>query len=126
MDVESWLFARPPWHLRIHRVQTKRRVMTVEGGSAIAREDPTPDTHPDPDTFEHLGLQGVRMQTRSDVTCIIDGSIAENNGVERKARLIAPEPNTNLMAPQTWVPQLTATLSWDLDVPHLGWCCSRQ
>jgi len=46
VEVDTWLLAHPPWHLRLHRVKTKRNVHTVEGGFAIPRRDTTPRLPP--------------------------------------------------------------------------------
>lgn len=104
--VETWLLARPPWHLRIHRISSARHVQTVEGGFALRRDDPTPGPALQPELTDRM----ARMVTAQDASCIIDVA-APFPGVTRRApRVVMPEPNTNVLVPRSWVPQLTATL----------------
>jgi len=107
IEVETWLLARAPWHLRVHRVVTGRRVDTIEGGFAIRRFDPTPGGHPDP----VLGEGGAGMVTQTDTSCIVDAAAGFDRPLVRRPRVIAADPNTNLIWPQTWVPQLTGALT---------------
>lgn len=107
VEVETWIFARPPWHLRLHRIRTKRPVRTVEGGFAIRRDDPTPGPNLQPDLTDSL----ARMVTAQDVSCIADVAPPLPGPVTRVPRVVAPEPNTNLLASRTWVPQLTCDLA---------------
>ncbi|WP_417522573.1 DUF2264 domain-containing protein [Marinovum sp.] len=106
VEVETWLLARAPWHLRLHRIVTARPVDTVEGGFALRRDDPTPGPALVPEATGTL----ARMVTAGDVSCIADVAAPLAGARARTPRVIAPEPNTNLIAPRTWVPQLTCAL----------------
>ncbi|MDO6729277.1 DUF2264 domain-containing protein [Marinovum sp. 2_MG-2023] len=106
VEVETWLLARPPGHLRIHRIHTKRRVQTVEGGFALRRDDPTPGPALQPDLSATL----ARITTATDMSSIVNLPLCLNGSEVRVPRVAAPEPNTNLLTPRTWVPQLTCTL----------------
>ncbi|WP_226781607.1 DUF2264 domain-containing protein [Oceaniglobus trochenteri] len=113
VEVETWLIARAPWHLRIHRIVTGREVETVEGGFAIRRYDPTPARNPEPAPIGPM----AGIATQSDMSCIVDGTAPFENPVSRTPRIITPEPNSNVIWPQSWVPQLTGTLTpgtWSL------------
>lgn len=97
VEVETWLVAAPPWHVRVHHVRTGRTLHTAEGGFALDR---TGDDPADP-RFEHstgpgealavyaAGLSGVRD---------LDG--------QREGRVVRAHPNTNLVAPRTVLPTL--------------------
>lgn len=106
VEVETWLIARAPWHLRIHRVSTGRHVRTVEGGFAVRRDDPTPGPALQPELTDKL----ARIVTAQDVACIANVPAPLREAIGRSPRVVAPEPNTNLVAPRTWVPQLTCSL----------------
>lgn len=106
VEVETWLLARAPWHLRFHRIKTHRRVHTVEGGFAICRDDPTPGPALQPDLADGL----ARMVTARDASIIADTCPPMPGPVARTPRVVSPEPNTNLITPRTWVPQLTCSL----------------
>lgn len=106
VEVETWLLARPPWHLRLHRIRTGRHVQTVEGGFAARRDDPTPG----PNLRPEITASVARMVTAQDVTCIADVAAPFPGSKARTPRVIAPEPNTNLLTSRTWVPQLVCAL----------------
>lgn len=98
VEVESWLLARAPWHLRLHRIVTDRQVDTCEGGFCIERDDKPPQvTHTD------KGL--ARVATNTDVSILQD-----LYDMPRTAHIRKADPNTNVLFPRTWVPQLSATL----------------
>lgn len=107
VDVETWLIAHPPWHLRIHRVVTKRAVMTREGGFAIGRFDTDPLVPPLPSTANH---GSAVASNASDMSIIEDAPPLTGNPIARQARVLAAMPNTNLIWPRTWVPQLSVDL----------------
>ncbi|WP_424927149.1 DUF2264 domain-containing protein [Amaricoccus tamworthensis] len=113
VEVETWLLARPPWHLRLHRIRTARRVQTVEGGFAVCRDDPTPGPALEPEVTDRL----ARIVTARDTSCVVDVAAPLPGQTHRLPRVVSPEPNTNVMHPRTWVPQLTVDLEpgkWSL------------
>ncbi len=94
VSVETWLIATPPYHVRVHRIQTDRALETAEGGFAIDRdEDGVVRTEAD---------SGFALVQRTDeISGIRDLSDDTRAGVAKAAL-----PNTSLMFPRTWVPQL--------------------
>lgn len=111
VDVETWLLAHPPWHLRIHRVRTKRRVQTIEGGFSIPRRDTDPSISALAPSLKG-GNPGTTtgFATATDLTNLMDVSAPIATPVKRDFRVFAASPNTNILFPRTWVPQLTASL----------------
>lgn len=92
--VETWLVPASPWHIRIHRISTPRKLHGTEGGFALALPED-----------ERLMRRGVSpgyaaIQTPTDCSAIADYSR------ERMARPWTALPNSNLIAAQTVVPQL--------------------
>lgn len=113
VTVQTWLLARPPWHLRIHRITTDRPVETVEGGFTIRRTDlPPARSLPAPPAAGHAGagslpLAGGRVEvaTAEDLSVLIDLSPAP-----RRGRVLQAQPNTNVIFPRSWAPQLLTRL----------------
>lgn len=97
VEVETWLLPASSWHIRIHRIRTPRPLSTAEGGFAIPRAD----------AYRKLEQIDERSGTAlvvgaSDFSGIADlGSTIERRGIALKA-----PPNTNLLYPKTFVPQL--------------------
>lgn len=97
VEVETWLLPHAPWHIRIHRIRTPRPLATAEGGFAVARAD------------AYRNLERVEERegaalviTPDDFSGIVDlSSSAQRQGIAQKA-----PPNTNLIYPKTFVPQL--------------------
>ena len=91
--IETWLVPCFSGHLRLHRIDTPVVLNTVEGGFAIWRLD-GPET-------EHE-ISDCTATARSDASSVIHNL----GGVSRKPRVHGPDPNTNLSAPRSWIPQL--------------------
>ncbi len=110
VEVETWLLVHAPWHLRIHRVRTKRHVQTIEGGFSIARRDGDPAMSALAPSLAG-GVSGTaRFATAMDTTVLADASAPIATAFSREARVIAATPSTNILFPRSWVPQLTAAL----------------
>lgn len=111
VDVETWLLAYAPWHLRIHRVTTKRRVQTIEGGFSIPRRDTQPRISPQNTPLGGINASGsAGFVTPTDTSILQDAIAPIGTPLKRDSRVLAPTPNTNILWPRSWVPQLTATL----------------
>jgi hypothetical protein len=96
VSIETWLIPCVPWHIRIHRIRTKRQLHSAEGGFAIAR-DGNP-THQGIDNNLALivypdGWSGlIELPIKSKAT--------------RHGEIVQAEPNTNLLYPRTLIPTL--------------------
>ena len=111
VDVETWLLAHPPWHLRIHLIRTKRKVQTIEGGFSIPRRDTPPHISPHATPLGGINpTAAMGFVTPSDTSMLRDTPAPVGVARKRDARVIAATPNTNILWPRSWVPQLTATL----------------
>jgi len=111
VEVETWLLAHPPWHLRIHRIRTQRRVYTVEGGFSIPRRDTNPRIPPQGTPLGGLNASDSQgFVTTTDTSILRDATASVGTPVEREARVLAATPNTNILWPRSWVPQLKTTL----------------
>jgi hypothetical protein len=120
--------AAPNWHLRAHRIEAGREVMTADGAFAIRNE-----TGPD---GRHLGVydkgagEGTRPRIignydlstpegwapgRDGTFAVSDGAVGiraleEGQAVERMANLVNADPNSNLVHSRTVIPTLQGTL----------------
>ena len=104
VTVETWLVPSAPWHVRVHRITTPRRLESSEGGFAVARADMNADVS----TVEP-GRAVVR--TATDVSAIADLSASVRAGKAHAAL-----PNTNLIAAKTIVPQLRGSIEPGLSI----------
>ncbi|HYP15858.1 MAG TPA: DUF2264 domain-containing protein, partial [Opitutus sp.] len=94
--VDTWLAPALPGHVRVHRVRTARQLQTCEGGFPI-------ETRAEPSArWTNAGRAAADNQQAHSAVFDLAG--------ERRAELIAPEPNTNLLHPLATVPVLTASL----------------
>ncbi|SDU79922.1 DUF2264 domain-containing protein [Jiangella alkaliphila] len=98
VEIETWLTAVPPWHLRVHHVRTGRRLSTAEGGFATSRPDGTPAELDDAGP-RHAVVRGAAGPS----------GIVDLTGT-RAGQVISAEPNTNLLLPRTAIPTLVADL----------------
>jgi len=99
--VDTWLVALGgPWHARVHRITTPRRLEAVEGGFSL----------PDHNGFDAVPPPGVDLEN-GGLTLSQSwawGTIADL-GV-RQAVVHKPEPNLNILHPRVLIPALTTVL----------------
>lgn len=101
IEVETWLIPRPPWHLRVHRLVTDRRLWTAEGGFALDR------TGDDP--LARAGVQEAGAGFALARTPAGGSGLRDWLGT-REGRVVRLDPNTNLIASRTVLPVLVASL----------------
>jgi hypothetical protein len=99
VQVETWLYPQGSLHIRVHRVTTPRRLKSREGGFALPW-DGAELVHGQ----ARPGLASAR--TARDFSLITD----LQGGGRRSGRLLAGDPNTNLISPRTWIPQLSGAI----------------
>lgn len=103
--VDTWLVALGgPWHARVHRVVTPRRLEAVEGGFSLPDHNGF-DAVPPPVVQRGPGSltlsQSWAWGTVADLTA--------DRGA-REAAVHKPEPNLNILHPRVLVPVLTTVL----------------
>ncbi|GAA3800648.1 DUF2264 domain-containing protein [Sphaerisporangium flaviroseum] len=92
VEVETWLLACPPWHIRVHRLTTQRHLQSAEGGFAVDRDEP----------FHRVDTGPGRARVDSPAgACLVDDLAGARTG-----RLVQALPGTNVMAPRTVIPTL--------------------
>ena len=98
VTVDTTITPAGEWHVREHVVRTDKTVWAAEGGYAIARDGDVP----------------AQTEEREDAALVIApwgvSGVLALRGYDA-GRVIAPEPNTNLMVPRTLLPTLTVKLA---------------
>lgn len=102
VEIETWLFAWLPWHVRLHRLQTARPLYSAEGGFAVALPL---RNHADPQVAQFSS--GAALLTNpAGWSGIVDLTITNNP--PRQGQTYFPHPNTNVLHPRTAIPALVA------------------
>lgn len=115
VEVQTWLIVGAPWHVRVHRIASKRPLDLAEGGFALAIGDEgLMEEHADDEKLpkEHAELSRI---LRSDQGA---SGIVSLHGWDA-AECIRPHANTNVMNPRTVIPTLTLSLQ-----PGTAWLAS--
>lgn len=92
--VKTYLIPFMPWHVRIHQIETKRKLSIADGGFAISFEDGEILTN----------SHGIANYSKLGISGIVD--LMQNSKLE----IIRTEPNTNLHYPETVIPTLVNDL----------------
>lgn len=91
--VDTWLWWHAYWQMRVHRVVAGSDLEAIEGGSAIAGDS-----------------DDLSIRVGSRDACVIAGGmvcrIADCGAEMVRPEVHAAEPNTNILAPRTYVPRL--------------------
>lgn len=99
VEIESWVIATPPGHIRVHRVTNSVAIHVSEGGFAL-----------DAERYGTINVtqEGGTAQIENEA----DFSAIRVIGADdpRTARGQKCPPNSNLMAPRSYVPQLVGKL----------------
>lgn len=101
VEVKTYLFFGNPWHYRIHLIDTRRTLSAAEGGFALGIEQ----NGQVKTEYEILSSDGeAAIQSYQGSSGIV------NLYGERKAELIFPNANTNIISSRTAIPTLTGKL----------------
>ncbi|MFD8559501.1 DUF2264 domain-containing protein [Streptosporangium canum] len=92
VEIETWLIAHPPWHIRVHRLRSGRDLLSAEGAFAVNRDAPA--------RRSAAGPGHARLDSPSGL-CVI-----EDLDGARAGRLVRALPGTNVLAPRTVIPTL--------------------
>ena len=99
VEIRTWLLALGTWHLRVHRIRSRRSLHTAEGGFAL---DCTGDDRLPQAQSWGSGVGFALAKYSSGVSVIRDLR------QRRVGEVVRAAPNTNLMAPRTVIPTLRA------------------
>lgn len=98
VKVETTIIPHGEWHVRIHRIHSDRPLYAAEGGYALARDG------------QGAAKTAVTAQSALAVAPWGVSGIRALRGYET-GEMVTPEPNTNLMAPRTYLPTLRAQIA---------------
>ena len=98
VTIETELIPFGAWHVRRHRIHTEVEITVAEGGFAIALDGDGAVVPAE----DHRGAAVIAPWSISGIKALSGYS---------SAIIVRPEPNTNLMAPRTLLPTLTAALA---------------
>jgi hypothetical protein len=94
--IETWLLPAMPWHLRVHHIQSGRKLLSAENGFAVNYGD---------DDYPGVGKlstgAGFALAVYPAGVC----GVRDLAG-KRPGQIINAEPNSNLLAPRTLIPSL--------------------
>ncbi len=97
VTVRTVVYPHGEWHVRVHTIETDRVLYAAEGGFALARDGAgRAELIEEPGRAAAIAPWGV-------------SGVLSLAGYDRGI-VVLPEPNTNLMAPRTLLPTLTARL----------------
>lgn len=99
IEVETWLIACAPWHIRAHKITTNRALFATEGGFGIQRTDTPPK-------LETHAIGHSEFVTETAFSAALDMSSTARKGLPRRVH-----PNSSLYFPQTHVPHLATELA---------------
>ena len=120
--------ATPNWHLRAHKIEAGREVMTADGAFAIKNEraadgryldlyDPTKGEGTSPKIIGNYDLMtpegwasGKQGAFAASVGAVGIRALEIGAGVERSANLVNADPNSNLIESRTVIPTLQHTI----------------
>lgn len=115
VEVHTWIVAGLPWHVRIHRIETKRPLDIAEGGFALGVETELAEWI---EGTKRAGLAvkaGTAEMTEAGRIAAGAASPFGASGIQNllgfeTAELIRPNANTNVLYPRTVLPTLLASL----------------
>ncbi|KAI1138753.1 hypothetical protein F5Y05DRAFT_403954 [Hypoxylon sp. FL0543] len=118
--------ATPNWHLRVHRIEAGREVMTADGAFAICNQRAVDGRYLDP--YDPAKAEGTHpriignydLNTPDGWSTGTEGAFAVSKGavgikaledkIERAANLVNADPNSNLVESRTVIPTLQHTI----------------
>ena len=100
VEVRTWLVAGAPWHVRVHRIASGRKLDVADGGFALGHESPDG--------------KGCLTKAEQDVDTALTVSAWGVSGARRlygsgHAEIVYPNTNTNIMHRMTVIPTVTAS-----------------
>ncbi|MFP5596693.1 DUF2264 domain-containing protein [Kluyvera sp. 142486] len=103
VQVDTWLIPCGDWHVRVHRVNTARRLQTVEGGFAVMKAD------------AELTVRQSLVNAANGVSAVVDLS---PHAVRMADSVITPPNSSVMFAECAAIPTLTGEIA-----PGEHWLC---
>jgi len=98
--IRSWVVPAGFWHVRVHRVQSARRLVAMEGGFALP----------------HQGAFRVRSPKIADRDVVVADAGSVRSVIvdllgQRKGLAVPAAPNSNVLHPSTLIPTLQSEMA---------------
>ncbi|OXM87473.1 DUF2264 domain-containing protein [Paenibacillus rigui] len=98
VEVRTWLLPGTPWHVRIHHIQSHRRLQAADGGFALGVDQ------------GRAGTGELHMEQADEALRV--SNLLGSSGIRLlygagRIESIQPHSNTNLMHPRTVIPTVT-------------------
>jgi glycosyltransferase involved in cell wall biosynthesis len=98
--IRTWVVPAGYWHVRVHRVQTARRLVAMEGGFALP----------------HQGAFRVRLRKNADRDVAVADAGSLRSVIvdllgQRRGVAVPAAPNTNVLHPSTLIPTLQSEMA---------------
>lgn len=106
VTIKSWVIPGPPWHVRVHRIETGRKLDIADGGFAVGT-----DQH----AVVHLESDQYALASYKSGTSAVKSLLTKR---EVKPKIIVPNSNTNIMTTNTAIPTITDSIN-----PGVYWFC---
>jgi hypothetical protein len=107
VTVDTWLLTGSPWHVRVHRIDSRRTLNAADGGFALGLEAEDGKEY---DKTVHESDHGLLVQHAAGASGVI---CLYGNG---RTELVTPNANTNIMNPRTVIPTVRADVN-----PGITW-----
>ncbi|WP_100405614.1 DUF2264 domain-containing protein [Bacillus solitudinis] len=98
--IRTWVIAGIPWHIRVHHIDTKRKLDVADGGFALGKTD---------EAFQEGIVDEVKNKKSVVVKTALGLSGIESISMNGRAVVIHPNANTNIINSRTVIPTVTAS-----------------
>jgi hypothetical protein len=99
------------WHVRVHRIETARTLLSVEGGFSIPRYESARDKFmPLDNSAQGAGALLLYPWAASRIEALENTFPEEIQHISRKGAIVNPSPNLNLLYPLVAIPVLEGGL----------------
>jgi hypothetical protein len=108
--IHTLLVSLGPWHLRVHRIESARKLKTAEGGFALRRYN---------EFDEALPLRNITAEKQEALAAFPWGAsriAALEPSCERAGIIVVPAPNLNVLEPSVVIPTLMGTVDKGITV----------
>lgn len=95
VEVATWIVTGTPWHVRIHRIHTARKLEAAEGGFALGIEPPVSDGEPWREERKEDRVLAMSSRGSSGAIRLVG---------EGSAEIVVPHANTNILHHRTVIP----------------------
>jgi hypothetical protein len=123
VSVTTALIRLGDWHIRIHRIQSGRSLLAVEGGFSIPRFNDVDEAPPLRNAAGELSAEAlIRFPWAASRIVALEGSFPAGlrPATPRRGSLVVPAPNLNVIHPSVVIPVLEGRV----EPGSVCWACA--